>query len=200
MVHNKKVPKNNNCVTIVHMLIQSLHCVQLCNPMDYSPPDSSVHGIFQARILEQVAISSSRESSDLEIEPVSLADSPALVSRFFTTESPGKMFIIIGTLKKKKKQGQGRREGKGEKESRGRKEREGRGWSLKPAHIHNWVSSRVGQVIEICWWKNQISNLSDKTQLQVGQEQPEMLGWICQPKCANLAKCLVFLRPWTSHL
>ena len=31
-----------------------------CDPMDYSPPGSSVHGIFQARILEQVVISSSR--------------------------------------------------------------------------------------------------------------------------------------------
>ena len=31
--------------------------------MDYSPPGSSVHGIFQARILEWVAISSSRGSS-----------------------------------------------------------------------------------------------------------------------------------------
>ena len=29
----------------------------LCNPMAYSPPGSSVHGIFQARILEWVAIS-----------------------------------------------------------------------------------------------------------------------------------------------
>ena len=35
----------------------------LCNPMHYSPPRSSVHGIFQARILEWVAISSSRGSS-----------------------------------------------------------------------------------------------------------------------------------------
>ena len=32
----------------------------LCNPMDCSPPGSSVHGIFQARILERVAISFSR--------------------------------------------------------------------------------------------------------------------------------------------
>ena len=32
----------------------------LCNPMDYSLPGSSVHGIFQARILERVAISYSR--------------------------------------------------------------------------------------------------------------------------------------------
>ena len=28
----------------------------LCNPMDCSPPESSVHGILQARILEWVAI------------------------------------------------------------------------------------------------------------------------------------------------
>jgi len=32
-------------------------CPTLCYTMDYSPPDSSVHGIFQARILEWVAIS-----------------------------------------------------------------------------------------------------------------------------------------------
>ena len=37
-------------------------CPTLCNPMDYNPPDSSVHGIFQARILEWVAMPSSRES------------------------------------------------------------------------------------------------------------------------------------------
>jgi len=35
----------------------------LCDPMDCSPPGSSVHGILQARILEWVAISSSRGSS-----------------------------------------------------------------------------------------------------------------------------------------
>ena len=35
----------------------------LCNSMDCSPPGSSDHGILQARILEWVAISYSRESS-----------------------------------------------------------------------------------------------------------------------------------------
>ena len=39
-------------------VIQS--CQTLCNPMDCSPPDSSIHGIFQARVLEWVAISFSR--------------------------------------------------------------------------------------------------------------------------------------------
>ena len=38
-------------------------CLTLCNTMDCSLPGSSVHGITQARILEWVAISSSRESS-----------------------------------------------------------------------------------------------------------------------------------------
>ena len=37
-------------------------CLTLCNPMDCSPPDSSVHGILHARILERVAIHFSRES------------------------------------------------------------------------------------------------------------------------------------------
>ena len=37
-------------------------CPTLCHPMDCSPPGSSVHGIFEPRILEYVAISSSRWS------------------------------------------------------------------------------------------------------------------------------------------
>ena len=40
-------------------------CLTLCDPVDGSPPESSVHGIFQTRILEWVAISFSRESSQL---------------------------------------------------------------------------------------------------------------------------------------
>ena len=40
-------------------------CLTLCNPMDCSPPGSSVHGILQARILEWVAISSPRGSSQI---------------------------------------------------------------------------------------------------------------------------------------
>ena len=38
-------------------------CLTLCDPMDYSLPGSSVHGISQARILEWVAISFSKGSS-----------------------------------------------------------------------------------------------------------------------------------------
>ena len=52
--------------------------------MDYTPPGSSVHGIFQAKILEWVAMSFSRGFS----RPVSLA-SPALAAGFITAP-PGK--------------------------------------------------------------------------------------------------------------
>ena len=38
-------------------------CLTLCDPMDCSPPGSSVYGILQARILEWVAILFSRVSS-----------------------------------------------------------------------------------------------------------------------------------------
>ena len=33
-----------------------------CDPMDFSPPGSSVHGIFQARVLEWVAIAFSKRA------------------------------------------------------------------------------------------------------------------------------------------
>ena len=40
-------------------------CLTLCNPMDYSPPGSSVHSMLQTRVLEWVAMPSSRGSSHL---------------------------------------------------------------------------------------------------------------------------------------
>ena len=57
--------------------------------MDYSLPGSCVHGTFQARILEWVAINYSGDLLDLGTEPVSLAF-PASAGRFFTTMPPGK--------------------------------------------------------------------------------------------------------------
>ena len=50
-------------VKVKELVAQS--CPTLHNCMDCSPPGSSVHGISQARILEWVAISSSRGSSRL---------------------------------------------------------------------------------------------------------------------------------------
>ena len=50
---------------LVHMCVYSVtqSSPTLCNPMDCSPPGSSVHGIFPARMMEWVATSSSRGSS-----------------------------------------------------------------------------------------------------------------------------------------
>ena len=47
------------CVCVC-VCVYAQSCPTLCNPLGYSPPGSPVHGIFQARILEWVAISYSR--------------------------------------------------------------------------------------------------------------------------------------------
>ena len=52
----------------------------LCNPMDCTPPGSSIHGIFQARILEWIAISFSRRSS----QPRDWIQVSHIVGRHFT--------------------------------------------------------------------------------------------------------------------
>ena len=56
-------------------------CPTLCSPMDCSLPGFSVHGIFQARVLEWVAISFSRGSS--------WPRSPALQADILPSEPPG---------------------------------------------------------------------------------------------------------------
>ena len=62
-------------------------CLTLYDPIHCSQPGSSVHGILQARILEWVAISSSRGSSWTRIEPTSLT----LAGVFFTTSATWKI-------------------------------------------------------------------------------------------------------------
>ena len=47
-------------------------CPTFCDPMDCSPSGSSVHEIFQARILEWIAIPTPGDLCDPGIEPVSL--------------------------------------------------------------------------------------------------------------------------------
>ena len=51
------------CCTALNACMQAQSRPALCDPMDYSPPGFSVHRVFQARILEYVAISSFRGSS-----------------------------------------------------------------------------------------------------------------------------------------
>ena len=78
------------------MLSQS--AVMLCDTpwTDFSPPRSSVHGIVQARILEWLALSYSRDLPDPGIKPTS----PVLTGGFFIAALPGKPFNIwVGNYK-----------------------------------------------------------------------------------------------------
>ena len=68
----------------VEVLVAQLR-LTLCDPMDCSPPGSSVHGILQARILEWVAICFSRGSSNPGIKP----GSPILQANSLPSEPPG---------------------------------------------------------------------------------------------------------------
>ena len=49
----------------------ALSCPTLCDPMDCSPPGSSIHGISQARVLEWLPFPSPGDLPDPGIEPVS---------------------------------------------------------------------------------------------------------------------------------
>ena len=66
------------CGSVLCLVTQS--CLTLCDPMDYSQPGSSVHGILQARIPEWVAITSSWGSS----QPRDWTQVFGIAGRFFT--------------------------------------------------------------------------------------------------------------------
>ena len=72
--------------------VKSLTCVRLCNPIDCSLPGSSIHGLFQAIVLEWIAISFSRGSS----QPRARTRVSCIVDRLFTIwatgEVPGERF------------------------------------------------------------------------------------------------------------
>ena len=72
----------------VKVLVAQL-CLTPCNPMDYSPPGSSVHGIIQVRILDWAAIPFSRRSS----QPT---------DRTWVSWIAGRFFIIWATREARK--------------------------------------------------------------------------------------------------
>ena len=74
------------CLRLVTQL-----CLTLCIPIDCSQPGCSVHGDFQARILELsgLPVPPPGDLPNLGTKPMS----PALAGRFFTTEPSGKHFL-----------------------------------------------------------------------------------------------------------
>ena len=77
-----KMNKSRQTLKVNMLVAQS--CLILCNPMDCSPPGSSVHGILQARILEWVAMPFSRQSC----QPRNRTWVSYIAGRFFTIYEP----------------------------------------------------------------------------------------------------------------
>ena len=79
------LPQGNNIGALYRtevLVVQS--CLTLCDPLGYSPPGSSVHGILQARDWSRLLFPSPGDFPDPGMEPTSLT-SPALGGRVFTT-------------------------------------------------------------------------------------------------------------------
>ena len=77
------------------MLVTELCLTPLTTPCDYNPPGSSVCGIFQARILEWVAISYSRASS----WPKDWTQISCIADRFYIAELSEKPVVIVLSIK-----------------------------------------------------------------------------------------------------
>ena len=83
-----------NIVTVTAIAAQS--CLTLWDSMDCSPPCSSIHGVFQARVLEWVAIPFSRASS----QPRDITWVSHTAGRFFTlwaTREADRFFTVWDT-------------------------------------------------------------------------------------------------------
>ena len=80
-------PHKPSSVLVCAELLQS--CLILCDPVDCSPPGSSLCGVLQARVLEWVAMPSSRGPAKLGVDPESLM-SPTSSGGFLTTSATWK--------------------------------------------------------------------------------------------------------------
>ena len=83
-------------VTRIQVVLSELWCAQLlqlcltlCSPIDCRPPACSIHGVFQARILEWDAMPSARASS-WPRDQTCISCVSCISGRFFTTEPPEK--------------------------------------------------------------------------------------------------------------
>ena len=93
--HWQSVPDLLALSVCVKVKMKSLSCVlTLCDPLGCSPPGSSVHGVFQERILEWVVISFPTQGSN-----------PGLLHcRYLPPEPPGNPILFyLAPVKKKKK-------------------------------------------------------------------------------------------------
>ena len=90
----KVIPSLVDCTVTIFVLCGvwvTQSCPTLCDPMDYSPPGSSVHGILQERIVEWVAIPFFRESS----RPRDQTWVSCISGRFFTIWATREEYHIV---------------------------------------------------------------------------------------------------------
>ena len=84
------------CLILASCCLIAESCPALCDPVDCSPPGSSVHGILQARILEWAAVSVSRGCSQPRDQThISCTGRRVL----FTAEPPGKPRSVLWMVK-----------------------------------------------------------------------------------------------------
>ena len=81
-------------LSLVVVVLVAQSCPTLCDPMDCSPPGSSVHGILQARILEWIAIPFSRGS----FWPRDQTRVFFIAGRFFTVWATGKITLSLAPV------------------------------------------------------------------------------------------------------
>ena len=88
-LEGKKIREASTClplalagVIVVAIVLVTKSCPTLCDPMDYSPPGSSVHGVSQARIWSRLPFPPPGNVPDPRIQSVS----PALADGFFITD------------------------------------------------------------------------------------------------------------------
>ena len=93
LMNHSLIMRINMDITYAYVDAQS--CLTLHDPMDCSPPGSSVHGILQARIQEWVFISSSRWSYQTRDQP----RSPTLQADSLLSEPLGKPTFYSWLLK-----------------------------------------------------------------------------------------------------
>ena len=98
LITNKSVKRDRLTFKLhwfVYVWMHAQLCLTLCDPMDYSLPGSSIHGFFQARILEWVVISYSRGYS----WPRDQTCVSSLAGRFCFTVPPGKYSFVHSLTK-----------------------------------------------------------------------------------------------------
>ena len=78
------------CVCVYVCVLVTQLCLTFCDPLDRSPPASSVHGILQARILEWTAVPFSRGSS----QPRDWTQVSHVAGRLFTVWATRKAHLL----------------------------------------------------------------------------------------------------------